>query len=101
MKIAVATSQEDINSPVSPKFGRAKYFLIFDGDGHLLEVISNAPPGDARGVGHRAAQTLVDLGVTHVIAGHIGFEAAADLSQAGIEVFEHKGRAIDAVHEVR
>jgi predicted Fe-Mo cluster-binding NifX family protein len=100
MKIAVATSQEDANSPISPKFGRAAYFLIFDGDAHLLDVIANAPPPEARGVGHRAADMLVDAGVTHVIAGHFGTQAAADLAAAGIEMFAHEGRAVDAVREL-
>jgi len=101
MKIAVATDQEDINAPISPHFGRASYFLIFDADGHLLEAISNAPPLEAHGAGHRAARSLADAGITHVIAGHIGPKAEADLAAAGIEMFEHEGRAIDTVHELR
>ena len=101
MKIAVATNQEDVNAQISPKFGRAAYFLIFDADDHLLNVISNSPSPEAHGVGHRAAQSLIDAGVTHVIAGHIGPEAESDLGAAGIEIFEHKGRAIDAVRELR
>jgi predicted Fe-Mo cluster-binding NifX family protein len=43
---------------------------------------------------------LVDAGVTHVIAGHFGTQAAADLAAAGIEMFAHEGRAVDAVREL-
>lgn len=100
MKIAVATNAEDINAQINPHFGRAPYFLVFDADGRLLEVISNAPPLEAHGAGHRAARSLVDAGITHVIAGHIGPKAEADLVAAGVKIFEHEGRAIDAVREL-
>ena len=100
MKIAVATEQQDVNAEISRNFGRSAYFLIFDADGNLLDMISNAPPSHARGAGHRAAKILKDLGVTHVIAGHFGPEAEADLGDAGIEIFKHAGRANNAVREL-
>ena len=47
-KIAVATDEKAANAPVSNRMGRSPFYLLFDGQGRLVEAIENPFRNDGR-----------------------------------------------------
>jgi predicted Fe-Mo cluster-binding NifX family protein len=56
MKIAVASVAQKEISEISPRPGRSKFFLIFDGAGNLVEVLSNPFSRGGGGAGFGVAK---------------------------------------------
>ena len=87
MRVAITSQGTDLDSPVDPRFGRAKLFLIVDSETNEIEPVDNAQNLEAaQGAGIQAAQTVVNRGVGAVITGHCGPKAFRTLRAAGVEV---------------
>ena len=102
MKIAVSATGPDLNSSVDPRFGRAAYFLIIDGNtGTLLETIDNSTRvAAAQGAGISAAAFLADRGVQVVLTGRIGPKAMPVIEKANIKVIANvSGIAKEALEQ--
>ena len=97
IKIAVASSDKTAKASVSNEAAKCPYYLIFDSEGKLTEVIDN-PYGDASGgAGPSVANFLAQRGVTIIIAGNFGSKMINTLESKGIAHFEFKGSVNDAV----
>lgn len=88
MKIAVtALSGEGLSSKVDPRFGRARYFVIYDTESKETSVIDNSSNVNAQqGAGIQAAESIADSGARVLLTGHCGPNAFRTLSAAGIKV---------------
>ena len=63
MKLLVTAQGPTVDSPVDPRFGRARYFILVDSDTGDAVVHDNAQNLDApQGAGIQAAQAAVRLG---------------------------------------
>jgi predicted Fe-Mo cluster-binding NifX family protein len=89
MKIAITSEGTDVDAAVDPRFGRCKYFLIFDLENACFEVIENSHAQASGGAGIQAGQQMVSKGVSAVLTGHVGPNAAQILTPAGIKI--HSG----------
>jgi predicted Fe-Mo cluster-binding NifX family protein len=88
MKIAVSSENASASNPVDPRFGRAKYFMIYDTETKNWECINNAQNlHSAQGAGIQAAATIVNNDCSVLISGHCGPKAFAALSKANVEVY--------------
>lgn len=87
MKICITSLEEDINSPIDPRFGRARYFIILDEKGNIQKVITNAGSESQRGAGVLAAQTIVSEKVDVIISGGVGPNSFNLLGASGIKMF--------------
>ncbi len=88
MKIAVSAQGPDLDSPVDPRFGRAKNFVVVDTEtgqhtAHDNQLNLNA----VQGAGIQSARTVVELGVEAVLTGNVGPKAHAALQAAGIQIY--------------
>jgi predicted Fe-Mo cluster-binding NifX family protein len=103
MKIAVSSEGPELTSKVDPRFGRARYFIVYDTLSNGYEVIDNEiNAGAAQGAGVQAAQNVVKKEVSLVISGNIGPKAFATLSAAGIKTaLRSEGTVLDAVELAR
>jgi predicted Fe-Mo cluster-binding NifX family protein len=103
VKIAVTATSNDPNGQVDPRFGRAKYFLIFDDDGNLLETYNNSDNLNAMGgAGIQAGKVLSDRKVDVLLTGHCGPNAYKVLNAAGVKVgIEVDGTVQDALERFR
>lgn len=102
MKIAVSATGKDINSAVDPRFGRAAYFVIVEGDsGEVVQVIDNlAAQEAAHGAGINAATTVANAGVAVVLTGRMGPKAFSVLQAAGIKIVSSvSGTVKEAVNQ--
>jgi len=88
MKIAITSQGPDLTSQVDPRFGRAKYFIVFDTDtkeftAHDNQVNVNA----AQGAGIQSAKNVAELGVQALITGHVGPKAFNGLTSAKVSIY--------------
>ena len=83
MKLAVTSDGSDATSRMASRFGRARYFIIYDVDSGEMEAVDNAQNLDApQGAGIQAARNVADAGVQAVITGNVGPRAFAALQAA-------------------
>ena len=88
MKIAISAEKGETDSFVDIRFGRAKWFLIYDEDQDCWEVIENKQNMQAtQGAGIQSASRVVNSGCEVLISGHCGPKAFAVLSKAAVEVY--------------
>ena len=88
MKLAVTSQGPGIDSPVDPRFGRAKYFLLIDTDSGQPETVDNSQLlNAAQGAGIQAAQNVVELEVEAVVTGNVGPKAFSVLEAGGIKMY--------------
>ena len=88
MKIAITAQTPDLDGLVDPRFGRAKYFVVFDAATgehsiHDNEQNLNAP----QGAGIQTAQKISELQAKVVLTGHVGPKAFRTLEAAEIIVY--------------
>ncbi|MFA5167334.1 MAG: NifB/NifX family molybdenum-iron cluster-binding protein [Candidatus Omnitrophota bacterium] len=86
MKIGITSTGKDKDSEVDPRFGRCKYFLIFDTDSGNVEAFENPSIQQSGGAGIQAGQLIVSKGVEAVLTGNMGPNAFQVVQAAGIKV---------------
>ncbi|MBW1888322.1 MAG: hypothetical protein JRI52_08240 [Deltaproteobacteria bacterium] len=100
VKIAVASTGETTTASVSNLAARSPYYLIFDGTGKLIAVLSNPYKDVARGAGPSAANFLAAKSVTIVIAENFGAKMINILKGKLIRCVEFQGHVDEAVRKV-
>ena len=86
MKIAISATNESLDAPIDPRFGRCPYFVIVESETMKFEAISNLSQNAPSGAGIQAAQTIASKGAKVVLTGNVGPNAFQALSSAGINV---------------
>jgi len=88
MKVAVTAQGQDVNSPVDPRFGRARFFVVVDTETGAFTAADNSQNVNAaQGAGIQAGRNVVELGAAAVITGHVGPKAFATLRAGGVQVY--------------
>jgi len=89
MKVAIAASGEDLNSPVDRVFGRARYFVITDPEETIVEVLENSQNVNAaQGAGIQSARQIANKSVDVVLTGNVGPNAFRALEAVSIKVYQ-------------
>ena len=99
MKIAVTAEKPHADSPVDPRFGRAKTFLVYDDEKNSWETVDNTQNYQAaQGAGIQSAANVVNAGCQVLISGHCGPKAFTALTKAGVSVYTvSEGTVQDAI----
>jgi len=87
MKIAITSQGNTLDAAVDPRFGRCRYFIIFDDKSGEVQAVDNSSLLSGSGAGIQAAQFLVDQGVEVLLTGNIGPNASQVLNAAGIKTY--------------
>ncbi len=88
MKIAITSKGQNLQSEVDPRFGRAKYFIIYDTDAGTYEVIENAQDLNAvHGAGVQAGEQIIRSGAKVLLTGNCGPNAFRTLQAGGVDVY--------------
>jgi len=88
MKIVVSASEGTLNSPIDPRFGRAKKFILVDTETGAHEVHDNVQNLNApQGAGIQAAQAVSRSGASSLVTGHCGPKAFKVLQAAGVAIY--------------
>jgi predicted Fe-Mo cluster-binding NifX family protein len=95
MKIAITSERTDLNSSVDTRFGRAKYFIIYDSETNTFSSIDNEQNlNAAQGAGIQSAQNVVNSEAECVITGHCGPKAFNVLNKANVKVYLTEGGTV-------
>ena len=87
MKICVCATGPNLDSQVSPVFGRCPYFLIVDSETEEFKAIPNPALQAGRGAGVAASQIAVSEKAEAVICGNFGPNAFSVLQMSGIKIY--------------
>ncbi len=88
MKIAVTSRGTSLDSEIDERFGRARYFIIYDTETEASQAVDNEQNlNSPQGAGVQAAEKIAKLGAESLITGHCGPKAFRALSAAGIKVY--------------
>lgn len=88
MKIALTTQGSTLEALLDPRFGRCRFFILFDSETQLISVIENTQQLNAtQGAGIQAAQHVIRAGAQALISGHCGPKAFRVLKAAGIPIY--------------
>ena len=95
--IAVVSAGQAITDPVGNVAARSPYFLIFDGQGKLIEALENPYSKIGGGAGPLVANLMADRGVSSIVAGTFGTNIKASLEEKGVSYLEFSGPVGEAV----
>jgi len=103
MKVAVTSIGETLESPVDQRFGRTRFFILYDTETEAWSVHDNKQNLEAmQGAGIQAGQKVMELGAQAVITGHCGPKAFATLTAGGMEIYQDaEGTVADALAALR
>ncbi len=90
------------DSALEMRFGRAKYFVLYDTESREFSNYENQSSADAaQGAGIQAARNIVESGASAIISGHCGPKAFKALSAAAVKIFliEEGGLSVKAALE--
>ena len=88
MIIAITSEGATTDSQVDPRFGRAKFFLIYNDEYGKWESVDNKQNFQAaQGAGIQAATTIANKNCNVLITGHCGPKAFRTLSMANVDVY--------------
>jgi len=102
MKLAVTSTGNSAEAAMCEKFGRCKYFVIYDSETKIYEAISNFAKTMEGGAGPKAAEMMIMKEVEVLLTGHVGDKAEEVLKKAGIEIvtgFSNSFRVKDVVEK--
>jgi len=94
MKVAIASSGNNLDAPIDPRFGRCSYFVVVDTDTMEFQAISNAAAAQGSGAGIAAAQLVAGSGATAIVAANIGPNAYTALSAGGMKIYSAAGGTV-------
>ncbi len=86
-KIAICSTDSSPSSLIDGRFGRCKYFMLWDTIDKQYEPLANTGPGAEHGAGTGAVQALMKNQVGFVISQRVGPKAYEALKSAGIKIF--------------
>jgi len=88
MKIAIPVGEDNIQSPVDSRFGRATMFLVYNDEDLSSRFIENTQDLQAtQGAGLQSATNVIEADATCVILTHCGPKAFKLLSSYDVEVY--------------
>lgn len=90
MKLAIALKENDYNSSVDERFGRAPFFIIIDSNTKEFEIIENEAKDEATGAGLKTVKNLLKYEIDSIIAGEIGPKAGELIYDLEIPTFKFK-----------
>ena len=94
MKIAISSTDKNIEGNVSDVFGRCPYFIIAEIENRKIEkteAIKNKSTEQMSGAGISAAQLMAEENVNAVITGNVGPRALDVLKQFNIGIYYGDG----------
>jgi predicted Fe-Mo cluster-binding NifX family protein len=103
MKLVVTSQGTTLQSPLDPRFGRAKYFLLVDTETGAFSAVDNSVNlNAAQGAGIQAGKKVTELGVDVLITGHVGPKAFSTLQAGNVRIYTGaSGTIADALEQFK
>ena len=97
MQVVIPANGADLDAPASPVFGRCQTFIFVDPETLAFEALPNPALDAPGGAGVQAAQTVLQNGVSAVIAPSLGPNAFRVIQAAGIPAYRMEGATVREV----
>jgi predicted Fe-Mo cluster-binding NifX family protein/DNA-binding PadR family transcriptional regulator len=94
MQIVIPANGADLDAPVSPVFGRCPTFIFVEPETGAFEAVPNPALDASGGAGVQAAQSVVQRGVSAVVASSLGPNAFRVIQAAGIPAYLPEGTIV-------
>lgn len=91
MILFISAQQDNLASPVNPRFGRCPFLVRFDTESNQWEAFANPGASRSGGAGVAAAQFVIDHQANAVLSGDFGPNAAGAFLAANIELRRFTG----------
>lgn len=91
MKICLTSKGTNLDSELDSRFGRCRYFVIYDTETKEYKIIENTGLSSAHGAGVTAAQQIEETGADVVITGKLGPNALRILTETKIKGYSGNG----------
>jgi len=103
MKIAISSQGTASTAQVDPRFGRARWFVLYDTDtGHCEPLANDQVSNMSQGAGIQTARKVIEHSAEVVVTGRCGPNAFRTLTEAGVQVvLGASGTVEDAVTRFR
>jgi predicted Fe-Mo cluster-binding NifX family protein len=86
MKTVITSSGDSLSSKLDLRFGRAAWFCILNEETGKTSFVENEQINASHGAGSKAAEKMVELGVSKVISGDFGPRAKEILDKFNIQM---------------
>ncbi len=94
MKTVITSSGKTTDSDFDKRFGRADFFCVFDNETNETSFIENIHKDSSNAAGTKAAEVMVELGVSKVISGDFGPKAKTMLEKFDIQMVIIQGDGV-------
>lgn len=88
MKVAVSAAGKTYDALLDMRFGRCKYFQIYDIENEKVKIIENKGQLSGGGAGIAAAQQLIDENIDAIITGSLGPNAYEIIDKSEIKAYK-------------
>ena len=72
MKVAISSKGDTLDSEMDSRFGRCKFFAIYDSENKSTQFVENTAASLTEGAGPAALQLLTVRGVSKLVSGNFG-----------------------------
>ena len=86
MKIAVPSTEPNLDGMVENKLGIAAYVLVIETDDMSFEVLNGPSSSSRPGAGIQTVSLVIDMGVQVILVGFISPDIAKVLAKQGIDI---------------
>ncbi len=86
MKTVITSSGNNVNEKIDTRFGRCKYFCVYDNENQTTDFIEYPFIDQQSGVGQKAVEFLAEKGINRVVANEFGPKAKDMLESLKIQM---------------
>ncbi len=86
MKVAVSSKGDTLDSEMDSRFGRCKFFAIYDSEDKSTLFIDNTAASLTEGAGPAALQLLTSQGVSKLVSGNFGVKIKTLSSDLNVQL---------------
>ena len=90
MKVAITSTGNTLESQIDRRFGRCKYFVIYDTESKSVEFIPNPNIDVESGAGPASVQVVASKNVEKIISGEFGIKIKSILDSLKIQMITIK-----------
>ena len=86
MKVAISSKGDTLDSEMDSRFGRCKFFAIYDSENKSTQFVENTAASLTEGAGPAALQLLTAQGVSKLVSGNFGVKVKTLSSDLNLQL---------------
>ncbi len=95
MRIVLSSQGDSKGDLVDVRFGRCKYFAVYDNETSSFEFLENKGAESNQGAGVAAAQAVLELNADALLTERLGPKAYRVLAESGLKLYKCHGMSLE------